>query len=179
MTKTDGGAMAARGMELKKELWRLVKEIVDEDDYMVETADQAITTLCSLKYLKQSNNTLSFKLDDHAFTVPQEFRCPISKELMKDPVVLATGQVLFFSCLFCFQLLICCFNFSGLNSVSICMKIFLHFNTSIECSVLFCSVVVFLLDLEKALGFAEKRICLQVEFFGIKDLTFIDYVPIW
>ncbi|KAK9998017.1 hypothetical protein SO802_017620 [Lithocarpus litseifolius] len=92
MTKTDGGAMAARAMELKKELWRLVKEIVDEDDYMVETADQAITTLCSLKYLKQSNNTLSFKLDDHAFTVPQEFRCPISKELMKDPVVLATGQ---------------------------------------------------------------------------------------
>jgi hypothetical protein len=90
MAKTDR-AVAAKATELKKELQRLVKAIVDEDDYKVETADEAIRTLSSLKDLKL-NSSLSLRLDD-GLAVPQEFRCPISRELMKDPVVLATGQV--------------------------------------------------------------------------------------
>jgi hypothetical protein len=95
MAKTDDRAVAAKATELKKELQRLVKAIVDEDDYSVETADRAIRTLSSLKDLKLKES-LSFRLDD-GLAVPQEFRCPISRELMRDPVVLATGQVACFS----------------------------------------------------------------------------------
>ena len=75
-------------MEIKKQLRKLVKYIVEEEDYRVETAEEAMRALSSLKNLKSSKKSLSFKLD-----VPQEFRCPISGELMIDPVVLATGQV--------------------------------------------------------------------------------------
>ncbi|KAL6146879.1 hypothetical protein ACLB2K_057556 [Fragaria x ananassa] len=74
-------------MEIKKQLRKLVKDIVEEEDYRVETAEEAMRALSSLKNLKSSKKSLSFKLD-----VPQEFRCPISGELMIDPVVLATGQ---------------------------------------------------------------------------------------
>lgn len=89
MGKSDR-AVAAKATELKKELQRLVKAIVDEDDYRVETANEAIRTLGSLKDLK-SNKSLSLGLDD-GLAVPEEFRCPISRGLMMDPVVLATGQ---------------------------------------------------------------------------------------
>ncbi|KAM1116454.1 hypothetical protein TB2_006858 [Malus domestica] len=50
------------------ELERLVKAMVDEDDYRVKTADEAIRALSSLKNLKSK------------------------RELMADPVVLATGE---------------------------------------------------------------------------------------
>ena len=78
---------------LKNELQRLVKAIiVDEDDYMVE--DKAVKVLSSLKDLKiKKSMSCSFKLEDDNLIVPEEFKCPISKELMRDPVVLATGQV--------------------------------------------------------------------------------------
>lgn len=33
--------------------------------------------------------------DRRPLTVPDEFRCPISLELMKDPVIVATGQVVY------------------------------------------------------------------------------------
>ncbi|CAL9003717.1 unnamed protein product [Prunus brigantina] len=92
-TESDSSMVAAKAMEIKKQLERLVKAIVDEDDYRVETADEAIRALSSLKGLKL-NKSLSFKLDGHGnlLDVPEDFRCPISGELMKDPVVLATGQ---------------------------------------------------------------------------------------
>lgn len=82
---------AAKVMEVKKKLWKLVKTIVDEDDYKIETADEAIAALCTLKFFKDSKESLSFKVDD-ALAVPQQFTCPLSKNLMKDPVVLSTGQ---------------------------------------------------------------------------------------
>lgn len=93
-TESDSFMVAAKAMEIKKQLERLVKAIVDEDDYRVETADEAIRALSSLKGLKLKKS-LSFKLDGHGnlLDVPEDFRCPISGELMKDPVVLATGQV--------------------------------------------------------------------------------------
>ncbi|KAL5540582.1 hypothetical protein UlMin_043531 [Ulmus minor] len=79
---------ASKSGELKKELQRLVKVIVDDDDYTVE--DETVRVLDSLKELK-FNKSLSFKLDDNE-VVPEEFKCPISRELMRDPVILATGQ---------------------------------------------------------------------------------------
>ncbi|KAJ7973584.1 RING-type E3 ubiquitin transferase [Quillaja saponaria] len=84
------GIVSTKALELKEKLQRLVKIIVDEDDYSVETTDEAIRTLSALKYLKPKKDSLSWKLDN--LLVPEEFRCPISRELMRDPVVLATGQ---------------------------------------------------------------------------------------
>lgn len=89
LEETDVSAKEA--MEIKKQLRRLVKDIVEEEDYRVETADEAIRALSSLKDFKMSKQSLSFKLGGGVH-VPQEFRCPISGELMIDPVVMATGQ---------------------------------------------------------------------------------------
>ena len=101
--------------ELKIELQRLAMEIIadrddDDDDgqerenanenekgLILDTINKAIQTLSSLKELKlkkkqqKKKRSLSSQLD--AIDVPDEFRCPISRELMRDPVVLATGQV--------------------------------------------------------------------------------------
>ncbi|KAK7332803.1 hypothetical protein VNO80_29558 [Phaseolus coccineus] len=71
--------------ELKEKLRELVKAIVDSDDYTVEAADETIATLSALKHIKSPNS-----LDD--FPLPPEFRCPISTQLMTDPVILSTGQ---------------------------------------------------------------------------------------
>ncbi|KAK7258588.1 hypothetical protein RIF29_24169 [Crotalaria pallida] len=104
--------------ELKEKLRGLVKKIVEEEDedeanddgdgYTIETTiDEAIATLSAIKDLKKkkknnknnnNNNknqkrssSFSDKLLDE-IVVPPEFRCPISTELMRDPVILATGQ---------------------------------------------------------------------------------------
>jgi hypothetical protein len=96
--------------ELKERLWKLVKTIVDSDDYTLQIADDAIATLSSLKDFKfnksRSNNngtknSFSSKLDQ--FTLPPEFRCPISTQLMIDPVILSTGQVSSISFFFLFS----------------------------------------------------------------------------
>ncbi|KAL7228168.1 hypothetical protein ACSBR2_006978 [Camellia fascicularis] len=87
--------------ELKKELQRLVKSIIDDDDdYTIEATDRAIRTLLSLKNFNfkptslqpSLSLSLSVGLDESTSSIPDEFRCPISKELMRDPVVLSTGQ---------------------------------------------------------------------------------------
>lgn len=110
MAKTgvfEGDAnMVNKATELKKELQRLVKAIVEEDDelFSLEAIDQANQMLCALKDLKlrrslcfnlthQENNDEN-DVNEEAFCwVPQEFKCPISKKLMCDPVIVATGQV--------------------------------------------------------------------------------------
>jgi len=92
--------------ELKERLLKLVKTIFDtDDDYSLQNADDAIATLSSLKDLKinsrsKNGTTKSFsdKLDH--FTPPSHFRCPISSQLMIDPVILSTGQVPLFLFLF-------------------------------------------------------------------------------
>uniref|UniRef100_A0A2N9I0H8 RING-type E3 ubiquitin transferase n=1 Tax=Fagus sylvatica TaxID=28930 RepID=A0A2N9I0H8_FAGSY len=83
----------AKVTELKKELQRLVKAIVDDEDCSIETFDQAKEKLSALKELKRRKNqsSLSLKLLQ-TLTCPEEFRCPLSKELMRDPVMVATGQ---------------------------------------------------------------------------------------
>ncbi|KAL8087687.1 U-box domain-containing protein 9-like [Apium graveolens] len=98
-------ADTTKSTELKKELQRLVKAIVEEDDelFSLEAIDQANLMLCALKDLKL-RRSLCFNLthqeindendgNDESFCwVPQEFKCPISKKLMCDPVILSTGQ---------------------------------------------------------------------------------------
>lgn len=102
--ESDPTVAAAKAMELKKELQRLVKFIVDdEDSAIIEAIDKAKETLRELKDLKlrkkssstskSSSSSLSFKLHENLSSCPQEFRCPLSKELMTDPVILASGQV--------------------------------------------------------------------------------------
>lgn len=90
----DGDPVAAQVMELKRELERIVKAIVvdDFDDVNLEALDRAHRLLCALKDLR-IKRSLSLKLHDSAVTVPEEFRCPLSKELMRDPVIVSTGQV--------------------------------------------------------------------------------------
>ncbi|CAO2836615.1 unnamed protein product [Amaranthus hypochondriacus] len=80
--------------EIKKELKELILEIVEDnlnEEVILDTIDRTIQTLISLKELKINKKTKhSSKI--HVLNVPEEFRCPISKEIMKDPVILSTGQ---------------------------------------------------------------------------------------
>lgn len=95
-----------KARELKNELQRLTMEIIGNGDQEEEreneghengvilgTIDKAIQALIALKELKlkkQKKLSLSSQLD--ALDSPEEFRCPISKDVMRDPVVLSTGQ---------------------------------------------------------------------------------------
>ncbi|KAE8659319.1 U-box domain-containing protein 9 [Hibiscus syriacus] len=93
--------VSARAVELKKELQRLVRTIADDEDYSIHTVDQAKDTLCALRHLKldkqstaataTTTTTSSLKLHE-AVSCPDGFKCPLSKELMRDPVILASGQ---------------------------------------------------------------------------------------
>ncbi|GMN50227.1 hypothetical protein TIFTF001_019384 [Ficus carica] len=83
--------VTAKAAELKRELQRLVRAIVDDEDYSAETVDQAKDALFALKELKLRKRSVSLKLHD-SLSCPHEFRCPLSKELMRDPVVVSTGQ---------------------------------------------------------------------------------------
>lgn len=82
-TAVDGGGLPAGEDELKKELQRTVNSIVEDDDYSLEAIDRAMQCLCALEDLKLNPNP------------PHEFVCPLSHQLMKDPVVLASGWVSF------------------------------------------------------------------------------------
>lgn len=107
-------AVAKVTTELKKELHRLVKAIIEdsssEDENGFGCIDRANQTLQALKELKEGGGkqrSSSIKrLNDNNrnnnesstsvwASCPQEFRCPLSKELMRDPVILSTGQVVF------------------------------------------------------------------------------------
>ncbi|CAI9774670.1 unnamed protein product [Fraxinus pennsylvanica] len=90
--------MVAKAMELKRELQKLVKAIVDEDDDYLGTIDRAEQMLCALKELKVKKSLSSSKIHPHhqdtvSQKIPEEFKCPLSKELMRDPVIVASGQV--------------------------------------------------------------------------------------
>ncbi|XP_073144372.1 U-box domain-containing protein 9-like [Henckelia pumila] len=88
--------MAAKAMELKTELQKLVKAIVDADDVDFEATGRALQMLHELKELRLKKS-MSLKLrsggnNNNQETAPEEFRCPLSKELMRDPVIVANGQ---------------------------------------------------------------------------------------
>lgn len=78
---------------LKEKLRELVKSIVEGDDFTVHAADEAIVALSALKDFKCATS-LSRSLDN--IPVPPHFLCPLSGQLMTDPVILVTGQVCFF-----------------------------------------------------------------------------------
>ncbi|URE47818.1 Ubox [Musa troglodytarum] len=99
------GATAAAAGELKNELQRLVREIAEEDDGQIGTYEEAARVLAALKQVTFVGNggpsgtprsplANRRRTDDSmdSASVPEHFRCPISSELMKDPVVLASGQ---------------------------------------------------------------------------------------
>ncbi|CAA2965104.1 U-box domain-containing 9 [Olea europaea subsp. europaea] len=90
--------MASKAMGLKRELQKLVKAIVDDEDVNLEAIDKAQQMLSALKELKLKK-ILSLNFHNNhrdevvSGAVPEEFKCPLSKELMRDPVIVATGQV--------------------------------------------------------------------------------------
>jgi len=99
MAKSTVASAVKTAEELKIELKRLVKAIVDDDDVKAETFEGASRTLLSLRDLKLSNGNGARKMNGlESVPIPEHFLCPISSEIMKDPVVLASGKV--FSSLF-------------------------------------------------------------------------------
>ncbi|KAM0940902.1 putative U box domain, armadillo-like helical, Zinc finger, RING/FYVE/PHD-type [Dioscorea sansibarensis] len=102
----ERAAAAARAAgELKKELRRLVLAITDGDDVRSESFEEAAKVLAALTEMKSSGNgnnfgkrssssPLSPNEKDHRSEVeiPEHFLCPISSEIMKDPVIVSSGQ---------------------------------------------------------------------------------------
>ncbi|KAH7571775.1 hypothetical protein ACOSP7_014601 [Xanthoceras sorbifolium] len=76
-----------KASELKKELQRLMNSIIDGDDYAIHDTNEAIGVLSSLIKLKARKY-----IGVQGGEVPLEFKCPLSGEIMSDPVVLASGQ---------------------------------------------------------------------------------------
>lgn len=79
--------------ELKRELQRKAKCIVEDDDYTIDDTEEVMDCLSALKDLKLRP------------APPPQYLCPISHQLMKDPVVLASGQVIFNFCLQIFEII--------------------------------------------------------------------------
>ena len=99
MAKTevfDGDpTVVTKAIELKKELQRLVDAIAaaDNENFNVEAIDRVAQKLRALKEL-ELKRTVSVRVKEtSSLACPEEFRCPLSKELMRDPVIVATGQV--------------------------------------------------------------------------------------
>lgn len=104
----EGDPVAKSITELKKELQKLVKSIVEdssssEDNHdeigFVEKANQMLQVLTELKNKQRlkiincNNNNNNNESSTTSFGLcPVEFRCPLSKEIMRDPVILSTGQ---------------------------------------------------------------------------------------
>ncbi|CAA0826599.1 U-box domain-containing protein 9 [Striga hermonthica] len=91
-------AAEVRSSELKKELKKLVWAIAEEDDVNLAAVDKAQQLLLALKEsklkraaaVKMRNRRCNWEID--CLAAPEEFKCPLSKELMRDPVIIATGQ---------------------------------------------------------------------------------------
>ncbi|KAA0068085.1 U-box domain-containing protein 9 [Cucumis melo var. makuwa] len=81
-----------KATELKKELQTLILAIIDDDNYSTDTIDNAKDILSALKELKLRKRSRSSSNLFHNLISPQEFRCPLSRELMRDPVILSTGE---------------------------------------------------------------------------------------
>ncbi|XP_010552019.1 PREDICTED: U-box domain-containing protein 9 [Tarenaya hassleriana] len=86
-----------KAKELKKEMQKLVRIILEDegdDDLGVQTIDQLQVALSDLKEMtvrkKMGKSSSLDMLETVSF--PEEFLCPLSSELMRDPVVLVSGQ---------------------------------------------------------------------------------------
>lgn len=101
---TGFASAAARGRaeELKKELRRLAREISESEDCGVGTYEDAARALAVLRELRSrgsvgpkealASQRKAEEEFESAAAVPKHFLCPISSELMRDPVILASGQ---------------------------------------------------------------------------------------
>ncbi|KAL0900647.1 hypothetical protein Bca101_084608 [Brassica carinata] len=96
MAKTDvfdsDPTAIAKAKELKREMRKLLSE--EEDGLSVQTIDQLQEALSSFKQAtmrKMMAKSSSLEMLE-TVSCPDEFRCPLSNELMRDPVVLASGQ---------------------------------------------------------------------------------------
>lgn len=90
----------AKVKELKREMKKILRNIEEEDDgdLGVQTIDQLQEALSALKQAtmmrnKKMSKSSSLEMLETTMPCPEEFRCPLSNELMRDPVVLASGQV--------------------------------------------------------------------------------------
>ncbi|GMH27946.1 hypothetical protein Nepgr_029789 [Nepenthes gracilis] len=92
----DPSAVAAKVTGLEKELKRIVKAIdEEEDDFSFDSIDCAMEVLLALRDLKVKRAAAALRVgDDNEYlsSCPERFRCPLSKSLMRDPVIIATGQ---------------------------------------------------------------------------------------
>ncbi|WRX22865.1 hypothetical protein QQP08_015352 [Theobroma cacao] len=87
MATTEESAAVWEETELKKELQRVVKTILEEDDIGLTTIE-ATRLLCNLAELKLKQ-TVGLRLDDKVLL--EKFKRPLSDEIMGDPVVLGSG----------------------------------------------------------------------------------------
>ncbi|KAH0850349.1 hypothetical protein HID58_095615 [Brassica napus] len=83
----------AKTKELKREIKKLLRTIEEDDDLSVQTINQLQETLSDFKRatIKKMAKSSSLEMLE-TVSCPEEFRCPLSNELMRDPVVLASGQ---------------------------------------------------------------------------------------
>lgn len=93
---TVDSAAAKTAEELKNMIKKLVKAIVDDDDAKAETFEETSRALSSLRDIYANNGDGSKKKDGgiEPVQIPKHFLCPISSEIMRDPVVLSSGQVI-------------------------------------------------------------------------------------
>ncbi|XP_074556894.1 U-box domain-containing protein 9-like isoform X2 [Curcuma longa] len=98
---TGPASAAARVEELKKELWRLVRQILESEVCSLEFYEDASRALNALKDIRfrggvSSKEVLACQRKAEGkmepADVPKHFLCPISSETMRDPVILASGQ---------------------------------------------------------------------------------------
>ncbi|KAJ4898373.1 U-box domain-containing protein 9 [Raphanus sativus] len=87
----------SKAKELKREMKKLLSNIVEEEDdgLSVQTIDQLQEALSAFRHAtmrKMAKSSSLEMLETAAVSCPDEFRCPLSNELMRDPVVLASGQ---------------------------------------------------------------------------------------
>ncbi|RDX91521.1 U-box domain-containing protein 13, partial [Mucuna pruriens] len=102
--------------DIKQETLALQKMVVDKDDHSQKSiGDMSLVVLKKIQdflVLESGNNIVSpredfsrhtddpyVKLSPQSLVIPDEFRCPISLELMKDPVIVCTGQTYERSCI--------------------------------------------------------------------------------
>lgn len=78
---------------IKKDLEKLLNKITHQEDWEIVFADEAIDRLDALKLSRIASTAAGGSSRSRSPVVPEFFRCPISGELMKDPVILKTGQV--------------------------------------------------------------------------------------
>lgn len=96
MVASNGGD-PGESIEKMSMLLKKIKDFVQTENPKIDSPsnENSISSNCSGQASANANKK--------APVIPDDFRCPISLELMKDPVIVSTGQV--FTCTFSFCIL--------------------------------------------------------------------------